>query len=69
MRRELPHDIRRVRGSVAHGTELNDPLTDLAEIDRVLATCARFKRRFTYEIRADMLPCGLRIASYQHGKR
>src|SRR5262249_30369819 len=37
------------------GTELNDPLTAFSEIDRVLATCARFKRPVYIEIPRDML--------------
>lgn len=37
------------------GTELNDPLTAFSEIDRVLATCARFKRPVYIEIPRDMV--------------
>jgi indolepyruvate decarboxylase len=37
------------------GTELSDPLTAFSEIDRVLATCARFKRPVYIEIPRDMV--------------
>src|SRR6478736_6643551 len=37
------------------GTELADPLTAFSEIDRVLATCARFKRPVYIEIPRDMV--------------
>jgi indolepyruvate decarboxylase len=37
------------------GTELNDPLDAFSEIDRVLATCARFKRPVYIEIPRDMV--------------
>jgi len=37
------------------GTELSDPLTAFHEIDRVLATCARFKRPVYVEIPRDMV--------------
>ena len=37
------------------GTELSDPLTAFAEIDRVLDTCARFKRPVYIEIPRDMV--------------
>jgi indolepyruvate decarboxylase len=37
------------------GTELTDPLTAFSEIDRVLATCARFKRPVYLEIPRDMV--------------
>jgi indolepyruvate decarboxylase len=37
------------------GTELIDPLTAFNEIDRVLATCARFKRPVYIEIPRDMV--------------
>ena len=37
------------------GTELNDPLTAFAEIDRVLETCDRFKRPVYIEIPRDMV--------------
>ena len=37
------------------GTELNDPLAAFSEIDRVLATCARYKRPVYLEIPRDMV--------------
>jgi indolepyruvate decarboxylase len=37
------------------GTEINDPLTAFREIDRVLATCDRFKRPVYIEIPRDMV--------------
>jgi indolepyruvate decarboxylase len=37
------------------GTELADPLTAFSEIDRVLATCARYKRPVYLEIPRDMV--------------
>ena len=37
------------------GTELADPLTAFSEIDRVLATCARYKRPVYIEIPRDMV--------------
>src|SRR5688572_3382941 len=37
------------------GTELIDPLTAFSEIDRVLATCARYKRPVYLEIPRDMV--------------
>ena len=37
------------------GTELSDPLTAFSEIDRVLATCARYKRPVYIEIPRDMV--------------
>jgi indolepyruvate decarboxylase len=37
------------------GTETDDPLTAFSEIDRVLATCARFKRPVYIEIPRDMV--------------
>lgn len=37
------------------GTELSDPLTAFSEIDRALATCARFKRPVYIEIPRDMV--------------
>jgi len=37
------------------GTELVDPLTAFSEIDRVLATCARYKRPVYLEIPRDMV--------------
>jgi indolepyruvate decarboxylase len=37
------------------GTELADPLTAFSEIDRTLATCARFKRPVYIEIPRDMV--------------
>ena len=37
------------------GTELNDPLDAFSEIDRVLATCARYKRPVYIEIPRDMV--------------
>jgi indolepyruvate decarboxylase len=37
------------------GTELTDPLTAFSEIDRVLATCARYKRPVYIEIPRDMV--------------
>ncbi len=37
------------------GTELDDPLTAFSEIDRVLATCDRFKRPVYIEIPRDMV--------------
>ena len=37
------------------GTELSDPLTAFSEIDRVLATCARYKRPVYLEIPRDMV--------------
>ncbi len=37
------------------GAELNDPLTAFREIDRVLATCQRFKRPVYLEIPRDMV--------------
>jgi indolepyruvate decarboxylase len=37
------------------GTELSDPLTAFSEIDRVLATCARYKRPVYVEIPRDMV--------------
>jgi indolepyruvate decarboxylase len=37
------------------GTELEDPLTAFAEIDRVLAACQRFKRPVYIEIPRDMV--------------
>jgi indolepyruvate decarboxylase len=37
------------------GTELGDPLTAFKEIDRVLATCARYKRPVYIEIPRDMV--------------
>ena len=37
------------------GTELSDPVTAFSEIDRVLATCARFKRPVYLEIPRDMV--------------
>jgi TPP-dependent 2-oxoacid decarboxylase len=37
------------------GTELSDPLTAFSEIDRVLETCARFKRPVYIEIPRDMV--------------
>jgi indolepyruvate decarboxylase len=37
------------------GTELNDPLDAFSEIDRTLATCARFKRPVYIEIPRDMV--------------
>jgi indolepyruvate decarboxylase len=37
------------------GTELIDPLTAFSEIDRVLATCARYKRPVYIEIPRDMV--------------
>ncbi len=37
------------------GTELTDPLTAFAEIDRVLATCFRFKRPVYIELPRDMV--------------
>lgn len=37
------------------GTELTDPLTAFHEIDRVLATCARYKRPVYVEIPRDMV--------------
>src|SRR5919112_1022389 len=37
------------------GTELADPLTAFSEIDRALATCARYKRPVYIEIPRDMV--------------
>src|SRR3990172_11786788 len=37
------------------GSELTDPLAAFSEIDRVLATCARFKRPVYLEIPRDMV--------------
>jgi len=37
------------------GTELNDPLDAFSEIDRVLATCSRYKRPVYIEIPRDMV--------------
>ena len=37
------------------GTELSDPLTAFSEIDRVLVTCARYKRPVYIEIPRDMV--------------
>jgi TPP-dependent 2-oxoacid decarboxylase len=37
------------------GTELEDPMTAFSEIDRVLATCARYKRPVYIEIPRDMV--------------
>ncbi len=37
------------------GTELSDPLTAFSEIDRVLATCTRYKRPVYIEIPRDMV--------------
>ena len=37
------------------GTELDDPLTAFSEIDRVLATCQRYKRPVYIEIPRDMV--------------
>jgi indolepyruvate decarboxylase len=37
------------------GTELNEPLAAFSEIDRVLATCARYKRPVYVEIPRDMV--------------
>ena len=37
------------------GTELNDPLAAFSEVDRVLATCARYKRPVYIEIPRDMV--------------
>jgi TPP-dependent 2-oxoacid decarboxylase len=37
------------------GTELSDPLTAFSEIDRVLATCVRYKRPVYIEIPRDMV--------------
>ena len=37
------------------GTELSDPLTAFSEIDRVLATCARYKRPVYIEFPRDMV--------------
>jgi indolepyruvate decarboxylase len=37
------------------GTELSDPLTAFSEVDRVLATCARYKRPVYIEIPRDMV--------------
>jgi indolepyruvate decarboxylase len=51
------------------GTELSDPLTAFSEIDRVLATCARFKRPVYIEIPRDMVHVRPSISPpYQHAE-
>ena len=47
------------------GTELSDPLTAFSEIDRVLATLARFKRPVYIEIPRDMVHVSLTGAAIQ----
>lgn len=49
------------------GTEINDPLSAFSEIDRVLATCNRYKRPVYLEIPRDMVHVRPEIGpSYKH---
>ena len=48
------------------GTELSDPRTAFSEIDRVLATCARYKRPVYIEIPRDMVHVRPEIAPPYH---